>query len=137
MDSRAIIDDWSKLDEFIAKLPKPENDPRFPELERQCRQYRAKDRYVLFAWWRLFFERPWQLRGMDNLMVDYYLHPQQVHRLHQAMCDYYSRFIRQAARLFKPDAFFTSDDLGNQRQPMMRLKPLSSHHNPSYRQLAK
>jgi len=137
MDSRAIIDDWSKLDEFIAKLPKPENDPRFPELERQCRQYRAKDRYVLFAWWRLFFERPWQLRGMENLMVDYYLHPQQVHRLHQALCDYYSRFIRQAARLFKPDAFFTSDDLGNQRQPMMRPETFVEFIKPYYRQLGK
>jgi hypothetical protein len=26
-DARVVLDDWGKLDEFISKLPDPENDP--------------------------------------------------------------------------------------------------------------
>ncbi|MBN1541104.1 hypothetical protein JW992_03090, partial [candidate division KSB1 bacterium] len=44
----------------------------------------------------------------------------------------YSRTIRFAADLLKPDAFFTSDDLGNQRQPMMRSETFVELIKPYY-----
>ena len=134
-DSLVILDDWSKLDEFIEKLPDPESDPQFENLEKLSQQARNNDRYTLFAWWRLFFERPWQLRGMENLMIDYYIYPEQVHKLHQALCDHYSRYVRTAMRLLKPDGFFASDDLGNQRQSMMRPETFVELIKPYYIQL--
>jgi uroporphyrinogen decarboxylase len=131
-DSSCVLDDWAKLDEFIAKMPDPEQDPQFEDARRLAEQARAEDRYFLFGWWRLFFERPWGIRGMENLLTDYYLYPQQVHRLHAALCDLYLKYLKRAARELKPDGFWTSDDLGHQTQPFMRLAMFQDLIKPYY-----
>ncbi len=131
-DSRSVIDDWAKLDEFIEKMPDPENDPQYEELAKQAERIRAQGRYLLFGWWLLFFERPWSLRGMENLLTDYYEHPEEVHRLHAALCRQYAAHIRRAVRELKPDGFWTSDDLGHQTQPMMRPETFRAFLKPYY-----
>jgi len=131
-DAHAVLDDWGQLDEFIAKLPDPEIDPQFEPLIEQARQIRAQDRYLLFGWWRLFFERPWEIRGMTNLLMDYHLAPEQVHRLNDALCDLYCGYIRRAIRELQPDGFWTSDDLGHQTQPFMRPQTFRELIKPYY-----
>ncbi|MFP4105449.1 MAG: uroporphyrinogen decarboxylase family protein [Phycisphaerae bacterium] len=118
-DATVIIQDWSQLDEFIEKLPDPETDGQVESCLEQAKKAREKDMYITFGWWRLFFEKPWGLRGMENLMIDYYENPEQVHRLHSALCDLYSAYVRKAAEVLQPDGFWCSDDLGHQTQPMM------------------
>ncbi|TFH59967.1 MAG: hypothetical protein E4G90_10090, partial [Gemmatimonadales bacterium] len=124
-DSRAVIDDWAKLDEFIEKLPDPETDTQWEALEIQAEAARKEDRYILWGHWCLFFEQPWTIRGMENLMMDYYLESENVHRLHAAMSNQYSRYIAEAARRLNPDGFWTSDDLGHQTGPM--VSPATFH----------
>ena len=114
-----MIDDWAKLDEFIEKLPDPEQDPQFEALAAQAEDAHARGRYILFGWWGLFFEKPWGLRGMQNLLIDYHVDPENVHRLHAALCDQLCAYMKRCAREFEPDGFWTSDDLGHQTQPMM------------------
>ena len=135
-DSICVLDEWSKLDEFIEKLPTPENDPRFEALRDIAEKAHTEDRYLLFGWWRLFFEKPWGLRGMENLMVDYYTAPEMVHRLHAALCDVYCAYIRYARELFHPDGFWTSDDLGHQTGPMMSPKVFHQFLYPYYKQVS-
>jgi uroporphyrinogen decarboxylase len=118
-DSRIVIDDWSKLDEFIAKLPDPTNDPDLAALEEPAARARADGRYLQYGFWNLFFEKPWAIRGMENLMVDYYVERENVLRLHQAMADHYVRYLEEVTRRLKPDGFWTTDDLGHQTGPMM------------------
>ncbi|MBM3216068.1 methylcobamide--CoM methyltransferase [Candidatus Poribacteria bacterium] len=118
-DSNCIIDDWAHLDEFIEKMPDPEEDPQYDGLIEQAAKLKASGRYILFGWWALFFERPWGIRGMENLMLDYHLEPENIHRLHDALCEQYCRHLRRAARDLGPDGFWTSDDLGHQTQLMM------------------
>ena len=131
-DNRAVIDDWSKLDEFIEKLPDPAQNPCFENLARQADRLHEQDRYLIVGWWGLFFETPWGLRGMENLMVDYYENPEKIHRLHAALCDVYGRSIRKAAEVLRPDGFWTSDDLGHQTQPMMRPETFDELIKPYY-----
>jgi len=131
-DSRCVLDDWAKLDEFIDKLPDPEEDLQFDLLARQAAWARAQDRYLLFGWWRLFFERPWGIRGMENLLMDYYLAPEKVHRLHEALCDLYGRYLKRAIRELCPDGFWTSDDLGHQTQIFMRPETFRQFIKPYY-----
>lgn len=104
-DSSCIIDDWAKLDEFIDKMPDPEKDPIFDSLVEQAEIFRSRNLYVMFAFWRLFFERPWAIRGMQNIMLDYYTAPEDVHRLHAALCQLYCSYIRRAAREIKPVSY--------------------------------
>jgi uroporphyrinogen decarboxylase len=59
------------------------------------------------------------IRGMQNLMVDYYTERDNIVRLHTAMAEQYTRYIAEARRRLAPDGFFTSDDLGHQTGPMM------------------
>jgi uroporphyrinogen decarboxylase len=118
-DARVALDDWAKLDEFIAKLPDPKNDPQMDALVEQAAQVRARGQYLMFGWWRLFFERPWAIRGMQNLLMDFYLYPEQVHRLHSALCDLYIAYLDRGVRELRPDGFWTSDDLGHQKQLFM------------------
>lgn len=136
-DSQCVIDDWFKLDEFIEKMPDPENDPQFDALIEQAEKMRSQNLYLLFAWWRLFFERPWGLRGMENLMIDYYEEPERVHRLHDALCNLYCGYLERAARDLQPDGFFTSDDLGHQTQSMMSPRIFNEFIKPYYNRVGK
>lgn len=131
-DSGGVIDDWEKLDEFIDKLPDPSKDPVFEELARNAKEVHQKDLYLIVGWWGLFFETPWGLRGMENLMIDYYECPDKIHRLNDALCDLYCKSIRKAAEVLRPDGFWTSDDLGHQTQPMMRQETFDALLKPYY-----
>ncbi|NQT87541.1 hypothetical protein HQ560_12300, partial [bacterium] len=131
-DAGGLLPDWKHLDEFIDKLPDPEAPGLFDDMAEAAAEARAQDRYCFFAHWGLFFERPWGLRGMANLMTDYYIHPEEIHRLHDALCTLYEGYLRRAARDVRPDAFWTSDDLGNQRQLMMRPETFRDLLEPYY-----
>jgi uroporphyrinogen decarboxylase len=131
-DARVVLDDWAKLDEFIAKMPDPATDPQFEALVAQAEQARAQGRYLLFGWWRLFFERPWSIRGMQNLLMDYYLEPGNVHRLNSGLCDLYVRYIEHSICELKPDGFWTSDDLGHQTQLFVRPEVFRAFIKPYY-----
>ncbi len=132
IDSRCLLPDWDRLDEFIACLPDPEKDPQFEQAAQAAEQARGEDRYFLFGWWRLFFERPWEIRGMLNLLTDYARHPQQVHRLYEALCDTYLGYLRRALREFPFDGFWTSDDLGHQRQLFISPQTFRTFLKPRY-----
>ncbi|MBN1582546.1 MAG: hypothetical protein JXA89_17690 [Anaerolineae bacterium] len=134
-DASCVIDDWAKLDEFIEKMPDPQRDPQFEYLAEQAEQIRDQDRYLLFGWWRLFFERPWAIRGMTQLLLDYYIDTENIHRLHQALCNQYIRYIECSIREFRPDGFWTSDDLGHQHQPFMRPESFHELIYPYYVQI--
>ena len=131
-DSGGILPDWRYLDDLIARMPDPERPGLLDPLKEGVAHLRAAGRYVIFGWWGLFFERPWGLRGMQNLLMDYYLHPEEVHRLHDALCEQYVALIRRAARELGPDGFWTSDDLGHQTQSMMRRPQFASLLKPYY-----
>ncbi len=117
-DNTIVIDDWSRLDEYLAVLPDPA-DHDWSELEARTAAARAADRYVISGWWNLFFELPWMLRGMENLLCDYYEHQDEIHRLNDGLCSCYERWIAALQEHLQPDGFWTSDDLGHQSQPMM------------------
>ena len=136
MDAGGAIPDWKHLDEFIAKLPDPCAPALFDDSIKAGQRAASENRYFLWGFWNLFFEAPWSLRGMENLMIDYYENPDQVHRLHEALCGLYIGCIRQAARQCRPDGFWTSDDLGNQRQLMMKPQHFREFLKPYYRRVA-
>jgi uroporphyrinogen decarboxylase len=131
-DAGGLLPDWRYLDDFIQRLPDPERPGLFDPIREAVQRSRAEGRYVIFGWWGLFFERPWGLRGMQNLLMDYYLNPDEVHRLHEALCAQHVALIRRAARELRPDGFWTSDDLGHQTQSMMRREQFKQLLKPYY-----
>ena len=136
-DAGGVLPDWSYLDEFIEKMPDPEAPGLLDPLCEGAEEAHRLGRYLLFGWWGLFFERPWGLRGMENVMLDYYIHPEEVHRLHDALCTLYEGLILRAARELGPDGFWTSDDLGNQRQLMMKPDHFREFLKPYYARIGR
>jgi len=135
IDNMPIVDDWAKLDEFIAKMPDPLKDTRIDALIPQFKQAHRDNRYITHTQWSLFFERPWQIRGMQNLLMDYYINPKEIHKLHEALCDLYLRYIDVVAAKLKPDGYWASDDLGDQQSLMISPEIFREFIKPYYRKI--
>lgn len=135
-DAAGLLSDWDDLDDFIAALPDPGEIDYFTDFQKQVQKAHREDRYLLFGWWRLFFERPWGLRGMENILMDYYLHPQKVHKLHQVLAKHYGAIIKRAVDELDFDGFWTSDDLGHQEQLMMKPEQFQEFIKPYYIHIA-
>lgn len=64
------------------------------------------------------FERAWTLRGMENLMIDFMLHPGFVYELMEAIASYNISQIRKALE-YDIDAVYFGDDWGQQKGLIM------------------
>jgi uroporphyrinogen decarboxylase len=71
------------------------------------------DRFRVFQIGFSLYERAWTLRGMTNLMMDFYDHPGFVRELLDAVADYNIAQVRQALR-YDIDAVYFGDDWGQQ-----------------------
>ncbi|MFC1452972.1 uroporphyrinogen decarboxylase family protein [Verrucomicrobiota bacterium] len=123
-----ILSDWADLDAFLETLPRAD-DPKIYEYVRQAVD-KAGGRYVIVWAWNYFYERLWGLRGMENILMDFHLHPREMHRLCEGLLDLVLQFVKGAADA-GADGFATSNDLGHQTSLMMSpesfrefLKPL-------------
>ena len=94
------------------RFPNP-LDPRFfSEIPTRIAQF--PDRFRVFQIGFSLYERGWTLRGMENLMMDFYDHPGFVHELFEAIADYNIAQVSEALR-YDVDAVYFGDDWGQQR----------------------
>lgn len=136
-DAGGALPEWRHLDAFVEAMPDPNRPGAMDDMVSYASSVREQGRYVLWGFWHFFFEMPWQLRGMENLMVDYYENPDEVHRMHDILCTQYEAWIRRAGREVRPDGFFTSDDLGHQTQSMVSPPMFREFLKPYYARVAK
>lgn len=71
------------------------------------------DRFRVFSIGFSLYERAWTMRGMENLMMDFYDHPEFVHELMHAIADYNIAQARRAME-FEIDCVHFGDDWGQQ-----------------------
>ncbi len=133
MDTSIVLDDWEKLDEFLEKIPSPDAFPEIESAAKDVEKARADGHYVHIGWWHLFFERFWMLRGMENLMCDYYTDPEDLGRLYDAVASAYCKMLDAVCSICNPDGFFSSDDLGHQTGPMMSPEIFHEQVFPYYK----
>lgn len=94
------------------QLPDP-NDPRiFSTMSEKIKRH--EDRFGLFCLGFSLFERAWTLRGMQNLFLDFYDHPDFLHELFSVITDYNIAQVRNALE-YDIDAIYFGDDWGQQR----------------------
>ncbi len=104
-------------------------DPRFfADIPARIAQH--GDRFRVFQIGFSLYERAWTLRGIPNLMLDFYDHPDFVDELLNAIADYNIAQVREALK-YDIDAVYFGDDWGMQRGlqmggPMWRrfIKPV-------------
>lgn len=132
-NAQDLIADWSELDEFLEKFPDPNEPHVFDEVAEQVKCEKAKGRYCVGMWWRLFHEKFWAMRGMENLMMDYYDDMQSLKIMGRKFLDFYKVTIERYAEI-GVDAIFSSDDLGHQAGPMMSPAVFEELYFPLYKE---
>jgi len=95
-------------------------DPRFfADIPGRIAKY--PDRFRLFQIGFSLYERAWTLRGMQNLLMDFYDNPAFVHELLNAIADYNIAQLNEALK-YDIDAVYFGDDWGQQHGLQMGPK---------------
>lgn len=63
-----------------------------------------------------------ELRGMENALMDFYLYPEEIHRLFRWLTDFYIRIMERGKEMYIMDGFQITDDLGAQDRPLFSLQ---------------
>ncbi len=94
------------------RMPDP-SDPRFFEdIEHKIAKY--PDLFRVYQIGFSLYERAWTMRGMENLMMDFYDNPDFVHALMGKIADYNIELVKQAVK-YDIDAVYFGDDWGQQQ----------------------
>ena len=133
-DANIAIPDMATLDAVLEAWP----DANIPQMYEGCAESlaaNANGRYTVAGWAFCFYERMWSLRGMENILCDFYEHPKAMHRLMDALCDFHETVIRRAGEEIKVDAISTTDDIGMQTGPMFSPAIFKEFFKPRYKRL--
>lgn len=134
-DSNARFRDWGDLPAFLEHLPNTDAPGLFDDAKRAAEQARAEGKYVLMHHWSLMYERIWNFRGMETLLMDYYDYPDEVHALNRAVADTEKKLLMRAIREVQPDGYMISDDLGTQNALMMSPATFREFIKPYYSEI--
>ncbi len=94
------------------ELPDPLDRRFFDEIPEKIDRF--PDRFRVFQIGFSLYERAWTLRGLENLLIDFYDHPDFVRRLLGAIADYNVAQVGKALE-HDFDAVYFGDDWGQQR----------------------
>ncbi len=97
-------------------LPDPEDERFYAGIETEISA--KPDLYRVFQIGFSLFERAWTLRGMENLLMDFFLYPDFVRELLRKITDYNLKQINKALS-YDIDAVYFGDDWGQQRGLIM------------------
>lgn len=128
-----LLPEWDELDDFLAHFPDPNESGNFDSVKETSAH--VKDRYKIGSWWKLFHERFWHFRGMENLMMDYYDNMEGLKIIGKRLIEFYKVIIDRFSDL-GCDAIWTSDDLAHQKGPMMSPAIFRELYFPLYKELA-
>jgi len=125
--NRKVDKDIGIVDEIILKeptlagyeFPDPEDPRFFDDIEEKIETY--PDRFRLFRIGFSLYERAWTLRGIENLLMDFILHPDFANELFTKIADYNIAQVRKACR-YDIDAIYFGDDWGQQTGLIMGPK---------------
>jgi uroporphyrinogen-III decarboxylase len=109
------LEDWSILDSY--KFPDPCRPDRYTEIEKFVRAY--PDKFVVAAIGLSGFSLMSELRGFENLLVDFYENPGSVERLADQVFDFEMAAIREIGRRGADGVWFF-DDWGTERALFIR-----------------
>jgi len=126
IDSSGPLTDWAMLDDILEHFP----SAAYPGLIQDNPP--EDGRYRVGHWWYNLFERHWQLRGMTNALMDYYTNTGEVHRLFNALTDFYIAMMKRMKEA-GADAIYTTDDLGTQKGPFFSPEIFDEFYAPYYK----
>jgi uroporphyrinogen decarboxylase len=100
-------------------FPNPLDQRFFADIPERITKY--GDRFRVFQIGFSLYERAWTLRGMQNLLMDFYDHPRFVQELLNTIADYNIAQVKEAMK-YDIDAVYFGDDWGQQHGLQMGPK---------------
>ena len=100
-------------------FPNPLDQRFFVDIPQRISRY--PDRFRVFQIGFSLYERAWTLRGMQNLLMDFYDSPNFIHELLNAIADYNIAQLNEAMK-YDIDAVYFGDDWGQQHGLQMGPK---------------
>lgn len=97
-------------------FPDPLNHRFFEDIEYKTTS--KPDMFRVFQIGFSLYERAWSLRGMENLLMDFMMHPNFVHELFSSIADYNIAQVKKALE-YDIDAVYFGDDWGQQNGLIM------------------
>jgi len=92
------------------------NDKDIPGIQQFCDTY--KDKFTLYGFGLLFFERAWALRGMENILMDFVIHREFVEELFDKLMQLHLDALDKVLHL-PMDCIRFGDDFGAQKGLIM------------------
>jgi uroporphyrinogen decarboxylase len=113
-DAKGIVLHEPTLEGY--QFPNP-LDPRFfANIESEIAK--KPDMFRVFQIGFSLYERAWSMRGMTDLMMDFYINPEFVHELMNRICEYNIAQVDKALE-YDIDAIYFGDDWGQQKGLIM------------------
>jgi len=107
--------------------------PRFFE-DIPSKLQRYADRFRVFQIGFSLYERAWTMRGMENLLLDFYENPEFLHELFEAIADYNITQVQEALK-YDIDAVYFGDDWGQQHGLQMGHELWQTFIQPSLKRM--
>ncbi len=113
-DVRGVLLEEPTLEGY--EFPNP-LDPRFfANIESEIEK--KPDMFRVFQIGFSLYERAWSMRGIENILMDFFINPEFAHQLLDAICDYNIAQIEEAIK-YDIDAIYFGDDWGQQKGLIM------------------
>lgn len=113
-DAKGIVLPEPNLENYT--FPNPLDRRFFANIESEIKK--KPEMFRVFQIGFSLYERAWTMRGMTNLLMDFYTNPDFVHELMDKICDYNLAQVDKALE-FDIDAVYFGDDWGQQHGLIM------------------
>lgn len=130
-----LQESWDNLDDF--KIPDGSDQDRFRLIRNELWKILAKNRYTVGALGvNGFFNLCTQLRGFNNLLIDFKRNPKNISLLIKKIEPYYLIQIKEFKNQYpKLDSVYIADDLGTQKSPFISPSTFKSFFKEPYKRI--
>lgn len=106
------------------------------ELEELTADKEKDDRFIMYGFGFLMFERAWSLMGIENTLCNMILYPEEMEELFTKIGDYYCHLVDIALE-YDLDGVYFGDDWGQQKGLIMGLEHWRHYIKPQMARLYK
>jgi len=124
------LEKWDNFKEY--RWPDPDDPNKYAHIGEELKK--ASDKFVYIHMAGILL-RARMLRGFSNLMIDFYLHPQEVRELLQRILDWSLRVLHNCSKFKGVHGISIAEDWGTQRQLFLRVPMFREFFSSIYKRL--